>query len=80
MAKVLVLSGLVEGDPPVHAHHVRARLAKQAKQLACADAEVNPRHAERGKGREDPPGVGQDRVPVVLRADHADPGIEELYR
>ena len=71
---------LVERDPPVDADHVRARLAEQAEQLAGADAEVDARHAGRGERGEDPPGVRQDRVPVVLGADHADPRVEQLHR
>src|SRR5579859_795262 len=71
---------LIERNPPVHADHVGARLAEQPEQLAGADAEMYPRHAgwlERG---EDPAGVRQNRVPVIVRAHRADPGVEQLYR
>ena len=49
------------------------------EQLAGADAEVDPRHAGGGQRVEDPPAVRQHGPPVVLRAERARPGVEQLH-
>ncbi len=72
--------GLVKRDTPVDPDHVGADLPHQPEQLAGADPEVNARYASRPERGENPAGMRQYGVPVVVRADRADPRIEELYR
>jgi 3-mercaptopyruvate sulfurtransferase SseA len=72
-ARADAAGGLGQRDAPVDPDHVRARLAEEAEQFPGADTEVDARHARRFQGREDPAGVREDRLPVVLGADHADP-------
>ena len=49
------------------------------EQLAGADAEMHPRHAGPGQRVEDPLAVRQHGPAVVLRADRARPGVEQLH-
>lgn len=79
-ARLDPLHGLVQGDAPVHAHHVGPGLAEQAQELAGAHTEVDTGHLVVGQLTEDPRGVGQHRGAVVLGAQRADPGVEELDR